>query len=58
MVNPATKAVVRIVTSGILAFVLARVFFPESGPGFAAGLFVALLGAAYGMEWLHNRNKQ
>ncbi|MGM0655917.1 MAG: hypothetical protein ACQETR_11455 [Thermodesulfobacteriota bacterium] len=57
MVNPATKAIVRIVTGGILAVVLSRLFFPESGPGFAAGLFVALVGAAYGLEWIHNRNK-
>ncbi len=56
--SPATKAVVRIAIGGILAVILARLFFPESGPAFAAGLFVALVGAAYGMEWIHNRNKQ
>jgi hypothetical protein len=56
-VNPATKAIVRIVTGGILAVVLSRLFFPESGLVFAAGLFVALVGAAYGLEWIHNRNK-
>lgn len=56
--NPATKAVVRIITGCILAVILARLFFPESGPLFAVGLFAALVGSAYGMEWIHNRNKQ
>ncbi len=58
MVNPATKAVVRIITGGIIAVILARLFFPGSGPLLAVGLFAALVGSAYGMEWIHNRNKQ
>ncbi|MBS3809572.1 MAG: hypothetical protein KGY38_05420 [Desulfobacterales bacterium] len=53
-----TKAIVRIVTGGILAVIIARLFRPESGPAFTAGLFIALVGAAYGLELIHNRNKQ
>jgi|GEM_PF-2660124 hypothetical protein len=58
MVSPAKKAVIRIITGIILAVILARLFFPQSGPLFAAGLFAALVGSAYGLEWIHNRNKQ
>ncbi len=53
-----TKAIVRIVAGGILAVIIARLFRPESGPAFAAGLFIALVGASYGLELIHNRNKQ
>ncbi|MFP4194609.1 MAG: hypothetical protein ACLFMN_06085 [Desulfobacterales bacterium] len=52
-----TKAVVRIITGAVLAVVLARLFRPEAGPAFAAGLFIALVGAAYGLEFLHKRDK-
>ena len=56
--NPKTKLVIRIITGGVLAFVMARIFRPEAGPGFMIGLFIALVGAAYGLEFLHNRKKQ
>ena len=53
-----TKAVVRIITGGLLALILTRIFRPEAGALFAAVLFVALVGAAYGLELIHNRDKQ
>ncbi|MFP4454178.1 MAG: hypothetical protein ACLFNW_12335 [Desulfobacterales bacterium] len=53
-----TKAIVRIITGAVLAIVLARVFRPEAGPAFAAGLFVVLVGAAYGLELLHRKDQK
>ncbi len=53
-----TKAVVRIITGAVLAVIIARLFRPEAGPAFAAGLFIALVGAAYGLELIHNRDKK
>ncbi|MCF8094321.1 MAG: hypothetical protein K9J79_03065 [Desulfobacteraceae bacterium] len=58
MVKKSTKAIVRIITGAVLAFILARIFRPESGPVFAAVLFVVMVGAAYGLELLHKRDKQ
>ncbi|MCF8111936.1 MAG: hypothetical protein K9J85_10660 [Desulfobacteraceae bacterium] len=58
MVKNSTKAIIRIITGAVLAVVLARVFRPEAGPVFAAGLFVALVGAAYGLELIHKKDKK
>lgn len=58
MVNPAAKAVVRIIAGAVFAVILARVFFPGAGPAFAAGMFVALVGAAYGLEYIHGRKNR
>ncbi|MFO7931292.1 MAG: hypothetical protein ACQETG_04775 [Thermodesulfobacteriota bacterium] len=58
MVKKSTKAVVRIITGAVLAVIIARLFRPEAGPAFAAGLFIALVGAAYGLELIHNRDKK
>lgn len=52
------KAVLRIITGAVLAFILTRVFRPDAGPAFFAGLFAALVGAAYGLELIHNRDKK
>jgi len=53
-----TKAIIRIFSGAVIAVIIWRLFRPESGPTFAAGLFVAMVGAAYGFEYLHNRKEQ
>lgn len=53
-----TKAVLRIITGAVIAVILTRLFRPEAGPAFAIGLFIALVGAAYGLELIHNRDKK
>ncbi|MFP3982021.1 MAG: hypothetical protein ACLFUY_11530 [Desulfobacterales bacterium] len=57
MVKRSTKAIVRIITGGVVSVIIWRLFRPEAGPAFAAGLFVALVGAAYGLEYIHNRKE-
>ena len=52
-----TKAIVRIITGGVISVIIWRLFRPEAGPVFAAVLFVALVGAAYGLEYIHNRKE-
>ncbi|MBS3732529.1 MAG: hypothetical protein KGY42_06450 [Desulfobacterales bacterium] len=52
-----TKAIVRVITGGVISVIIWRLFRPEAGPAFAAGLFVALVGAAYGLEYIHNRKE-
>ena len=56
--NAKRKLIIRIVAGAVLAFVIARVFRPESGPVFAVGLFIILVGLAYALEYFVHRNKQ
>lgn len=49
--------VIRLVLSGIFAFVISRLFFDDMSVAKILGLGVALFGFAYLFEYVRNRNK-
>ena len=50
--------VIRAIVGAGIAVVLTRMFYPEKGLEYSAGLAVILVGLAYFAEYLRKRKKQ
>ncbi len=50
--------VIRLVLSGIFAFVISRIFFDNMSATRVLGLGLALFGFAYLFEWVRDRDKK
>jgi hypothetical protein len=46
---------IRVILGAVFAFILARWFFPDSGPAMAAGIALMLIFFAYVLESVHSR---
>jgi len=50
--------IMRVCLGGLFAYIIARIFRPEAGIGFIAGMAAFLVIMAYLLEFLRTRNKQ
>jgi len=50
--------VIRLILSGVFAFILARLFFQEMSASRVIGLGIVLFGFAYLFEYVRKRNKK
>ena len=50
--------VIRVILSGVFAFILARLFFQEMSASRVIGLGIVLFGFAYLFEYVRKRNKE
>jgi hypothetical protein len=50
--------VIRLVLGLVIAVIMSRVFFGEITPLSVGGLMIFLVGMAYVMEYMRNRNKK
>jgi len=50
--------VIRLILSGVFAFILARLFFQEMSASRVLGLGVVLFGFAYLFEYIRQRDKK
>ena len=49
--------IIRLLVGGVFAVVITRMFKPEAGLQYVVIFALALVGAAYGLEYLKNKNK-
>lgn len=50
--------IMRVCLGGLFAYIIARIFRPEAGIGFIAGMAAFLVIMAYLLEFLRTRSKQ
>lgn len=55
--HEASLFIMRVCLAGLFAYVTARIFRPEAGLGFIAGMMAFLVMMAYLLEYLRTRNK-